>query len=211
MNNVSIEQFEECLNYGFDRKGLDNILQEVKVLTPIPVPCDILTQKVIYGIGKLRAKYNEESLSKSHNNDWDDKTSIQTHIEGVFGEYCYEVLSGTPMDKSIGRRNPYDFKHGNIEVDVKCSEKGNYLYVKKKRLIGHTHDEYWYTLVKGDPKKYTGEFVGCITGKEFFDICKPYPKNPESLSVRADQLRPMSELYDRLKKGGHLNGQGVWV
>ena len=103
-----------------------------------------------------------------------------------------------------------DYKHGNIEVDVKCSERGKYLYVKKKRLINHDHDDYWYALLKGDPKKYTGEFVGCITGKEFSNICKPYPENPESLSVRSDQLRPMSELYDRLKKGGHLNGQGVW-
>ena len=208
MENISIEQFEEFLNYGFSREGLDAILKEVKVLTSIPVPCDILTQQVIYGIGKLRAKYNEESLSKSHNNDW--TTTIPSHISGAFGEYCYEVLSGTPMDKSIGRRNPYDFKHGNIEVDVKCSEKGNYLYVKKKRLIGHEHDDYLYTLVKGNPEKYTGEFVGCITGKEFSDICKPYPINPNSLSVKVDQLRPMSELYDRLKKGGHLNGQGVW-
>jgi hypothetical protein len=208
MNNVSIEEFEECLNYGFDRKGLDKILQEVEVIKPVPVPCDILTKQVIYGIGKLRAKYNAESLSKSHNNDW--LKTQESHIYGAFGEYCYEVLSGTPMDKSIGRRNPYDFKHGNIEVDVKCSERGKYLYVKKKRLIGHEHDDYWYALIKGDPKKYTGEFVGCITGKEFFDICQPYPTNPDSLSVKASQLHSMDKLYDKLKKGGHLNGQGIW-
>lgn len=202
------EEFVDCSRCSFDRYGLNSILEEtkVKVLTPVPVPCDITTKEVIKAIAKLRHEFNEKDLSKSHNNDW----VKDAHLLGAFGEYVYEVLTGTPMDKSIGRRNPYDFKHGDIEVDAKCSRSGKYLYVKKKRLSGNERSNYLYVYAEGDPDKYTAEFKGWISGEDFYKIHKPYPANPESLSVPIKSLNPMNELYDMLKKGGHLNGNGIW-
>jgi hypothetical protein len=203
----SYEEFSECSACGFDRNGL----KPKNLPPPVPVPCDIKTKPVIHSIGKLRDEFNEKDLKeRAHDNDWGNKTSLETHIEGAFGEYAYEVLTGAPMDKSIGRRNPYDFKHGDLEVDVKCSKNGNYVYVKKRRLKGHEHDNYAYVAVKGDPDTYNAEFTGWITGKEFSNLGTEYPNNPDTLSVPVSSLHPMSELYDKLKKGGHLNGQGVW-
>jgi len=147
----------------------------------------------------------ERTKSNIYNHNPQSVTNANYEEIGVLGELAFEILTGIPMDKRIGVKDPYDFKLRDLEIDIKSTETQDKLSVKKTRL--YTNPKYYYVLCRVNRLTYENEFLGWISGDKIKWNGVEYPTN---WKVHKSNLNPMISLERIMRSKLTLNGAGVW-
>jgi len=202
-----IEEFSELEGQSHKCKGQLIKLPNRNLSTPkkatYKLNIDLTNKDFVFDHAKRRRESNIERWGKSLN-----VKNKQADEYGVLGERGFQDLTGMPMDTRIGPRSPYDFKAKDLEIDIKCTT-GHWLSVKRGRLLGHEHKDYWYVLCVGNLETFDVEFVGCISGDMVRNKGRHFEED-DGFGVHEDNLDPIDKMYNMLKERGCLNSCGEW-
>lgn len=202
------EDYQELMDQSYKCRGQLIHLPNRNLPTPKNVTyklqVDIRHKEFVFDHAERRREANIRRWGKSLNT-WNKFADEY----GVLGEKAFEIATGMPMDTRIDSYSPYDFNAKGLEIDVKCTEDSHWMPVKRKRLIGHEHKDYWYVFCKGNLETFEVEFVGCISGDKVRKIGK-YIQEEDKYIVHEEQLGSIEKICEMLKERECLNGCGEW-
>jgi hypothetical protein len=175
------------------------------IKTPVPFSIELYHKDFVIQHGNARYNYNKQTLKNPHKYDLNPNSDII----GVLGELAFEKLTGIPMDKRIGFKDHKDFSIGDLNIDVKGTEKSHYLRIKLRRLS--VSPLYYYVFVRVNLTTFAIEFVGCLSGDKIIERGKIWPDDPDWYKINEDYLDDMTVIKNELIVRNAFNGNGHWI